>query len=230
MRTGTECLRIMEQKADERFEMISVGGIVLCGGQSRRMGRPKAALPFGDELLLQRVVRLLREAVEPVIVVAAPDQEVPPLPPEVRIVRDEEKGRGPLQGLAAGLDRLQASNGTLAEAAYVTSCDVPFLRPAFVRRMIELLADNWIAVPKVGEFHHPLAAVYRLAVLDKVKQLLQENRLRPFFLFESVPTRIVEAGELADVDPDYQTLRNLNTPEEYKTALREASGVVGGDH
>src|SRR5947207_9913868 len=108
---------------------MNVGGIVLCGGQSKRMGRPKAWLPFGGELMLPRVVRLLGEAAAPVVVVAAPGQEVPPLPPDVTVVRDEEKGRGPLQGLAAGLDALAGR----AEAAYLSSCDVPFLRPAFVR-------------------------------------------------------------------------------------------------
>src|SRR5690349_21785016 len=84
--------------------MVSAGGIVLCGGQSKRMGQPKAWLPFGGELMLPRVVRLLSEAVRPVVVVAAPGQDLPPLPADVAVVRDEERGRGPLQGLAAGLD------------------------------------------------------------------------------------------------------------------------------
>lgn len=196
---------------------ISVGGIVLCGGQSTRMGRPKAWLPFAGERMLPRVVRLLGTVVDPVVVVAAPDQEVPPLPADVAVVRDEAKGRGPLQGLAAGLTALRGQ----AEAAYLSSCDVPFLQPAFVRRLIDLLGDNAICVPRAGDYHHPLAAVYRLEVADAVARLLREDRLRPFFLFEAVPTRIVEAAEFADVDPTLQTLRNLNTPTEYEKALRE---------
>jgi molybdopterin-guanine dinucleotide biosynthesis protein A len=196
--------------------MIRVGGIVLCGGQSKRMGRPKAWLPFAGEIMLPRVVRLLSEAVRPIVVVAAPDQDVPPLPAEVPIVRDEERGRGPLQGLAAGLRALRGR----VEAAYLSSCDVPFLQPLFVRRLIELLGDNSICVPHVGEYHHPLAAVYRIEVEEAVAQLLAENRLRPFFLFEAVPTRVVEAADLADVDPNFRTLRNLNTPEDYERALQ----------
>ena len=125
---------------------MNVGGIVLCGGQSKRMGRPKAWLPFAGEVMLQCVVRLLGEVVKPIVVVAAPDQEVPPLPPDIPIVRDEEKGRGPLEGLAAGLNALE---GKVA-AAYLSSCDVPFLQPAFVRRMIELLGSHSICVPYVG--------------------------------------------------------------------------------
>ena len=194
-----------------------VAGIVLCGGQSSRMGRPKAWLPFAGETMLPRVVRLLRKVVEPVLVVAAPGQDVPPLPAEVAVLRDEEQGRGPLQGLAAGLAALRGR----ADVAYLSSCDVPFLRPAFVRRLIDLLGEHAICVPRVGHYHHPLAAVYRLEVQESVRKLLAENRLRPVFLFESVPTRVVEATELASVDPTFQTLRNLNTPEEYEAALRE---------
>jgi molybdopterin-guanine dinucleotide biosynthesis protein A len=197
---------------------MRTGGVVLCGGRSQRMGRPKAWLPFAGEVMLPRVVRLLGEAVAPVVVVAAPDQDVPPLPAEVEVVRDQEKGRGPLQGLAAGLAELRGR----AEAAYLSSCDVPFLRPAFVRRLIDLMGDAAICVPRVGEYHHPLAAVYRLEVAEAAARLLAEDRLRPFFLFEAVPTRVVAAEELADVDPTFQTLRNLNTPEDYEAALREA--------
>src|SRR5436190_24097069 len=151
------------------------GGIILCGGQSRRMGTPKAGLPFGDELMLPRVVRLLSQVVAPIVVVAAPEQDVPPLPSHINIVRDEERNRGPLQGLAAGLAALRGH----ADAAYLSSCDVPFLQPAFVRRLIELLGDHAICVPRIGDYHHPLAAVYRIDVEDTVRRLLAKNRLRP---------------------------------------------------
>jgi molybdenum cofactor guanylyltransferase len=181
------------------------------------MGRPKAWLPIGGEIMLPRVVRLLKQVVTPIVVVAAPGQDVPPLPDDVLVTRDEERGRGPLQGLAAGLAALQG----VAQAAYLSSCDVPFLRPTFIRRLIDLRGDAAICVPQVGAHHHPLAAVYALSVLDAVRRLLAENRLRPFFLFEAVATRVVEASELADIDPEFESLRNLNTPEDYQQAARE---------
>jgi molybdenum cofactor guanylyltransferase len=196
---------------------MNVGGIVLCGGQSKRMGRSKAWLPFDGQSMLARVIGLLQEAVSPIVVVAAPEQEIPPIPKGVHVVRDEERGRGPLQGLLAGLAALESR----AEAAYVSSCDVPFLRPAFIRRLIVLLGDQAICVPRVGDQHHPLAAVYRVKVKEAAARLIAENRMRPFFLFEMVPTRVVEANELAGVDPDFESLRNLNTPEEYERAVTE---------
>jgi molybdopterin-guanine dinucleotide biosynthesis protein A len=182
------------------------------------MGRPKALLPFGPELMLQRVVRLLREAVPRVIVVAAPGQELPPLPSEATVVRDRREGRGPLEGLAAGLAALPAE----ATTAYVTSCDVPLLRPAFVRRMTELHAGHEIAVPWAGGYHHPLAAVYSQAVLPHAERLLAEDRLRPVFLFEVADTRVVGEEELRDIDPELVSLRNVNEPQDYGAALAEA--------
>jgi molybdopterin-guanine dinucleotide biosynthesis protein A len=198
--------------------MVRIGGIVLCGGQSSRMGRPKAWLPFGEELMLPRVVRLLGEVVTPIVVVAEPGQEVPPLPPGIDIVRDPERGRGPLQGLTVGLEVLRGR----ADAAYLSSCDVPFLQPAFVRRLVKLLGEHAICVPDVGGYRHPLAALYRIEVAVIAAKLLAENRLRPAFLFEEVPTRLVGPNELADIDPTFQTLRNLNTPAEYEAALRDS--------
>ena len=199
---------------------MRVGGIVLCGGRSSRMGRPKAWLPVGDELMLPRVVRVLRDVVGPVVVVAAPGQDVPPLPAGVEVVRDEVEGRGPLAGLAGGLAALDGK----ADAAYLSSCDVPFLTPEFVRRVIGVLADSAVAVPRVGGYFHPLAAVYRLSVRPVVADLLAADRLRPVFLFDAVPTRVIEPHELTDVDPAFQSLRNLNTLEEYEAALRELDG------
>jgi molybdopterin-guanine dinucleotide biosynthesis protein A len=198
---------------------MRVGGIILCGGRSSRMGQPKAWLPVAGELMLARVVRILGEVVAPRVVVAAPGQDLPPLPAGIEVVSDEMEGRGPLQGLAAGLAALQGR----ADAAYLSSCDVPFLLPRFVGRMIELLGDRSACVPFADGFHHPLAAVYRVGVLDAVRELLAAGQLRPTFLFDVVPTRIVGASELTDVDPVLRSLRNVNTPEDYEAALREAA-------
>ncbi len=202
---------------------MNAGGVVLCGGKSSRMGSPKAWLPFGSETMLQRVVRLLGGVVSPLVVVAAAGQDLPPLPASVLLARDELEGRGPLEGIRAGLAALP---GTI-DAAYVTSCDVPLLVPAFVARMLELLGDSDVAVMDIDGFAHPLSAVYRRRTLGRVESLLADNRLRPAFLFEAVPTRRVRPDEMSSVDPQLLTLRNLNTPAEYEDAL--ATSRAAGD-
>lgn len=193
-------------------------GIVVCGGLSRRMGRPKATLPFGPETMLARVVRLLSTVVDPLIVVAAAGQELPELPREVMVARDRRQNRGPLEGLAAGL----LSLGERADAAFVTGCDVPLLKPEFVRRMVELSIGHDAAVPHIGGYDEPLSAVYNRSVLPQAEALLAADQLRPMFLFNRVNTRRVSAEELHDVDPRLESLANVNSPADYRTALAAA--------
>jgi molybdopterin-guanine dinucleotide biosynthesis protein A len=193
----------------------SLGGIVLCGGRSSRMGTPKATLPFDGETLLERVVRRLSLAVETVVVVGARGQELPALPPEVMVVRDRREFRGPLEGLAGGLAALSGR----CEAAFATGCDAPFLRPEFVRRVLQLLEEKDVAVPRAGGFLQPLAAAYRMTVRPALDELLAADMLRPAFLFERVRVREIAVEELIDVDPQLESLRNLNWPEDYRQAL-----------
>jgi molybdenum cofactor guanylyltransferase len=181
------------------------------------MGTSKALLPFGPETMLQRVVRLLSGVVSPIVAVAAVNQTLPDLPADVIVTRDEREGRGPLEGLRAGLEALPEH----VERAYVTSCDVPLLLPAFVEQLIELAVGYDVAVMEIDGFAHPLSAIYSRATLPHVEKLLSENRLRPLFLFEMVDTRRVGPAEMTS-DPGLLTLRNLNTPQDYEEALSAA--------
>ena len=206
-----------------------LGGIVLCGGRSSRMGSPKAWLDFGGEPLLARVVRTVRRACAPVIVVAAPGQDVPPLPPDIAIARDPLEGRGPLQGIAAGLHALldTAGGSEAVDAAFVSSTDAPFLEPALIARLAALRGgDHDIAVPNLGDYFHPLTAIYACTCLPHIEALLAADRLRPFFLFERVRTMACDAPmlladpELATADPALRSFENINTPDDYARALR----------
>ena len=199
---------------------MTYGAIVLCGGKSSRMGRDKASLPFGNECVLQRVVRVVGEVVplEQVVCVAAVDQKLPTLPDRVRIAHDRQPDLGPLEGIAVGLTAL----GSDVTAAYVTSCDVPLLQPTFVRHMFDLLGEHKIVVPREGKFHHPLAAVYRTSVLRYVEFLLANENLRPIMLFLACKTLEVPVDELQTVDPDLHSLLNCNHPKDYEKALKLA--------
>jgi molybdopterin-guanine dinucleotide biosynthesis protein A len=199
--------------------MATAGVIVLCGGMSRRMGRPKAWLPFGNERLLQRVVRLAGQGERPVVAVAAPGQELPELPADVTIARDPVSGRGPLQGLAVGMRALPEP----VALAYATATDVPFLEPRWIECLIDRIGTDDLAIPYIQGYYHPLAALYRRSsVLPVIDRLLQENRLRPVFLMEYVKTCVLGEEDLAAVDPRLRALRNLNDSTDYEQALRDA--------
>src|SRR3954452_16647493 len=162
--------------------MAQTAGIVLAGGRSSRMGSPKAALEWHGSTLQRRVTGIVGRAVDgPVVVVRAPGQELPPLTADVEVVEDAREGRGPLEGLAAGLAALEGR----ARTAYVSSTDVPLVHPAFVRAVTAALDESVdVALPIVNGYPQPLAAAYRVTLRPLVDELLAADRLRPAFLFE----------------------------------------------
>src|SRR5258707_9494811 len=113
--------------------MPGSAGVVLAGGRSSRMGTPKAALEWHGSTLLRRTVGVIARVTDgPVVVVRARGQDLPALPPGIEVVDDPRAGQGPVQGLAAGL----AAVADRADVAFVASTDLPFLHPAFVRRVL----------------------------------------------------------------------------------------------
>ena len=210
--------------------MAQVAGIVLAGGRSSRMGTPKAALEWHGSTLLRRVVGVVGRAVDgPVVVVRAPGQALPELPDGVELVEDAREGRGPLQGLAAGL----AAVRDRAPLAYASSTDVPLLHPRFIHCVLAALDDDVdVVLPEVGGFHHPLAALYRTELADVVERLVAEDRMRPAFLFEACRVRRLDAGALlsdpalAALDPELDSLLNLNEPSDYEAARARAAPAV----
>jgi molybdenum cofactor guanylyltransferase len=180
------------------------------------MGQPKETLPFDNELMLPRVLRLLGEAVDTRAVVAGPRQSLPALPPDVRIVRDRAEGHGPLEGLYRGLSAVSHD----ADAAYVTGCDVPLLQPDLVRHLLSLLASYDVVVPVDGPRHHPLAAVYRPQLVDLIREMLDQGQRRLICFYDRVATRRVDIQQLRCVDHDLLSLLNLNSPEDYQRALQ----------
>lgn len=198
---------------------MQAAAVVLAGGRSSRMGRPKAGLAWRGSTLLQHTVQVVRVA-GPVVVVRAPGQRLPELPPDVLVVDDPVEGRGPLQGLAVGLA------ATDDEVAFVCSTDLPFLAPAYVRRVLAALDDDTdVALPVVHGHRQPLAAAYRTSLAPLCADLVARGRLKPAFLFEQVRTTVLDEAELlgdpalATTDPQLRSVVGVNTPEEYAAAL-----------
>lgn len=196
---------------------MRLGGVVLCGGLSTRMGKSKAMLPFAKSTMLGCVIERLTEVTLDLVVVAAQQQELPTLPPGVVLVQDEREHRGPLEGIRVGLAALERH----CEAAYVTSCDAPLLVPAVVSYLASQLAEAEAVVPSLQGRLHPLSAVYRTSLTTLAERLLEQGESRLTTLSLACSANIFDAELLRSLDPNLQTLRNLNTPEEYEAAIRE---------
>ncbi len=203
----------------------SLAAIVLTGGKSRRMGREKHLLPFGREVVLQRICRLLSSVASPIVVVAARRQELPSLPGSVTVVRDEFPGEGPLGGIITGMAALgeNDSDKRNIDAVWVGSCDAPFVNPRVVQVLHGELADFDAVVVRDGDRTLPLGAIYRRGVEFAARRLFQKGERRASAIAEAVRTRTVQADELREFDSELLWLWNMNTPEEYERALTHAS-------
>ena len=196
----------------EHPTVADASAVVLAGGKSSRMGSPKALLRFDDEPILVHIVRTLGRMFSEIIVVAAPDQELPSLP--VTVVRDQVAHQGPVGGLCYGL------KATGTDFSFVTSCDVAFLNPELISYLVSRISEYDVVVPDWQQRLQPLHAVYRRSVLPLLEDQLARAQLRPVYLFDRVRTCRIDEDEIRRFDPDGLSFLNMNTPQDYEEALR----------
>ncbi|MCV7225453.1 molybdenum cofactor guanylyltransferase [Mycolicibacterium komossense] len=185
----------------------SLAGVVLAGGASRRMGRDKATVIFratghpasgsGEaKTMVELVVSAVAAVCEPVFVIAAPGQPLPPL--SATVLRDEVRGVGPLLATGRGL-RAAAEVG--AERAFVCAVDMPLMTAA----LIDGLAAHHgvdVVLPWDGRDHY-LAGVYRTSLAGRIDELVAAGERSMRALVDSVNTQRI-------VMPESEALTNVN--------------------
>ncbi len=193
--------------------------VVLAGGKSSRMGRPKSLLLFDGEPLIVHIVRALNQMFAETVIVAAPEQELPDLP--AILVRDEVAYQGPVGGIHYGL---KAASGKIC---FVTSCDVPFLNAALISHLTSRIANHDVVVPYWENRFQPLHAAYRTSVLSLLQEQLDRGELRPVYLFDKVRTRRIGEDEIRRFDPEGLSFFNMNTLDDYGQALQRWEELNG---
>jgi molybdenum cofactor guanylyltransferase len=188
-----------------------LAGVVLAGGESRRMGRDKATLPLpgGTGTLVEHVVGVLQQRCEPVFVMAAPGQPLPAL--EVSVLRDELRWLGPLPATGRGL-RAAADAGV--RLAFVCAVDMPYLAVDLIddlaRRAVETGAE--VVLPWDGQDHY-LAAVYRTDLADRVDALVGAGERKMRALVDASDAQRV-------VMPESPSLTNLNSAADLRALVQ----------
>ncbi|HXX37324.1 MAG TPA: molybdenum cofactor guanylyltransferase [bacterium] len=192
---------------------MALAGVILAGGQSRRMGCDKALLLIGGRPLVEVIAGRLRDAgLERLLLVTnTPERFAHLADVGFETVKDALPSGHPLTGAYSGV--LHA--GT---PAFVCACDMPFLNPALIRYLASLVCGADAVVPRHARGYEPLHAVYTPACLDGMRRCVARGGPTTGFLDE-VRARVVEADELRRFDPDLASFENINTPEEYAAAL-----------
>jgi molybdopterin-guanine dinucleotide biosynthesis protein A len=174
--------------------------LVLAGGDSRRMGRPKAWLKVGDTSLLRYVVdRLAPTFSEVMVSFAEPEQLEEPVP--YRIVFDRKRSAGPLAGIEAGLEA--AHNDVL----FALACDMPYVTEEIARIAIAAARRCDAAIPRIDGRPEPVCGAYKRSALPAVARALDAGRLKTADVTDELDVTWLEG-----LDP--QLFRSLNTPQD----------------
>jgi molybdenum cofactor guanylyltransferase len=193
----------------------AITGIVLAGGRSSRFGSDKLDARVDGRTLLELAVAGVAAVVSDVIVVRAPgdDRPMPSARVPVRGVKDPEPYGGPLVGLRAGLETATES------IVLVVGGDMPSMRApvlaSLVRALLAAGDGTGAAVLAARGRVVPLPIALRTgAASDVVGRLVDDGERRLRSLFDHLPTRVLVDGEWRPLDPEGETLRDVDRPED----------------
>ncbi len=176
--------------------------LVLAGGASRRMGRPKAWLEVGNTILLRWVVdRLAPDFIDVITAFAEPEQLEQPIP--YRVVFDRKHSAGPLAGIEAGLAAARH------DPVFVIACDMPYVTREVAVMAVAAARTCDAAVPRIDGKPEPVCAAYRRSALPHITEALNSGRRRAAdVLAEMDVTWLEHVSEVV--------VRSLNTPDDYE--------------
>lgn len=183
-------------------------GIVLAGGQSRRMGRNKALLPYRDTTLIEWVVARLESVLDEVYVVTK-TPECYPFPAD-RLIRDQHPVQAALIGLYAGLAALREPR------VFVAACDMPLIEPRAVSLLCDHSEDCDVTIPAFGEYVEPLHAVYADSCLPSIERKIAANQLKVASFFPLVRVRRLDASFWQRHGIGRDCFLNINSLEDWQ--------------
>jgi molybdenum cofactor guanylyltransferase len=199
--------------------------VILAGGASRRMGRDKAFLELSGRPLIASIAHQVRVVGREVIVAGGAGGDVARYAPFADVcVPDVYPGVGTLGGIHAGL---QVARHDLA---LVVACDMPFLNPQLLAWFLSA-AKGWdLVVLKHDQGVEPLHAVYRKTCLPVIEATIRSGERCAFAFYDQIRVRFVRPAEIAHLDSDLCSFRNLNTPQDWQAALAQTRtpGKNGG--
>ena len=188
-------------------------GLVLAGGRSSRMQRDKAALTYHGRTQLEWAMELIKPFVERAFVSVRPDQQSDPVRAQFAQIVDTAENLGPIAGIMAA----QAAH---PEAAWlVLACDLPFLDAATLKHLVWARQEDKPATAYRSSHDglpEPLCAIYEPASRDGIAAYIATGK--------NCPRKFLIRSDAHVIDePNPRALDNVNTPEEYGSAMSSFS-------
>lgn len=199
----------------EDSAQLPASGVVLAGGQSRRLGRDKRLEPVGGQPLIRRVIGRVEPVVDEIVVVVADPATGESLPLEGRHRRAQDRypGKGSLGGIFSGVSAARQ------QWSVVVACDMPFLNLDLLRHMLSLREGVDAVVPVLDGRPEPTHALYSKECLPHIEERLKADDLKISRFYDQVRVEYVSEGDILKLDPDLLSFFNVNSPTDLEQAL-----------
>ena len=182
--------------------------VILAGGKSSRMGSNKAFLKLKGKTLIERQIDLLREMFDEIFISANTPSEYEFL--NLPVFKDIYSDKGPLCGIYTSLVNSGSVN------TFMLACDMPFVESGLIKHLKGFTKEYDVVVPKSERGLEPLHAFYSKNCIDPIKRELDSNNLRIISFFPHVKVKIIELESLTSPDSFKNSIKNLNTKDEYE--------------
>lgn len=182
------------------YQMSKVSGVILAGGKSSRMGQDKGMMYFKGQPMVSWVIQCMKE-ITPYISISTNDHSY--IKWGLPMIEDHEKEQGPLAGLISSLSQVSY------EDVLVLSCDMPFVEPFVLQRLLDESEGAEIVVPKIEGRVYPLCAYYKRSCLPKLKMLFEQGERRMQDVIKQFNCQEVSFSASYE-----HYFKNINTPRE----------------
>lgn len=214
-------MELASERVDDAMEdrgKIKRGAVILAGGDSKRLGRPKGLLDFNGQTLIGLVAGKLLEFFQEITVVTDRPDLYEFLP--ARITGDllTENQKSSLRGIHAGLS---ASN---LPYQFVAACDLPFLNLELIKYMSGFAPDFDAVVPRIGSYYQPLHAFYKRSCIDIIERQVRSGHYKVTDFYDHIKIKFITLPEVQRFDPEQQAFININTWNDYEQALEIIAG------
>lgn len=195
-------------------------GIILSGGECRRMAKDKAFLKIDGECIIERILNIFKDIFDEIVIVTNTPEFY--ISYDVTLVGDIIENKGPMSGLYSGLINSKSNYN------FVTACDMPFLNRQLITFMMGLAGNNDMVIPKIKDFIEPLHAIYSKSCIPFIDGYLKDGNSGLRELLGVCKVRYVVEEEIMSIDTGMKSFTNINTPEEYDKITEKVYELKGG--
>jgi len=190
---------------------LPVTGLILCGGKSKRMGRPKAFLPYGGRTMVEHLINRFGQLFDEVFLVANEPDAFSQM--TVDVVKDILPNRGPVCGILSGL--LVAKH----DHVFVAACDMPLVDKKLVREMSRMRHEHDVVVLGHDGVVEPLLGFYSKSCVKSLEDSLFAGKSAAHEILSGVSASVFDYHKIANSAEPMPAYFNVNTPLDYSELL-----------